>query len=192
VPQLGPKVLSPSDLGGPKALPGEGAIDTEEAMRRGTLLHLLLERLPKVPREDWATHAEGLVGDPALAPPLLAEAQRVLDDPSLAALFAPDTLAEVGISGDWNGFRLAGSIDRLVIWPDRVLVIDYKSNALVPSIPAEVPDGILRQLGAYAHVLGQVYPDRRIETAILWTRQPQLMSIHPDIVRAALARTTIP
>jgi ATP-dependent helicase/nuclease subunit A len=192
VPQPGPKVLSPSDLGGPKALPGEGAIDTEEAMRRGTLLHLLLERLPKVPREDWATHAEGLVGDPALAPPLLAEAQRVLDDPSLAALFAPDTLAEVGISGDWNGFRLAGSIDRLVIWPDRVLVIDYKSNALVPSIPAEVPDGILRQLGAYAHVLGQVYPDRRIETAILWTRQPQLMSIHPDIVRAALARTTIP
>jgi ATP-dependent helicase/nuclease subunit A len=192
VPTPGPKVLSPSDLGGPKALPGEGAFDAEEAMRRGTFLHLLLERLPKLPRADWAAHAEGLVGDPALVSHLLAEAQLVLDDPSLAALFGPGTLAEVGISGDWNGHRLAGSIDRLVPGPERVLVIDYKSNAVVPSSPAEVPEGILRQLGAYAHVLGQVYPDRRIETAILWTRQPRLMSIHPDIVRAALARTTIP
>jgi ATP-dependent helicase/nuclease subunit A len=192
VPPPDRKVLSPSDLGGPKALPGEGAFDTEEAMRRGTFLHLLLERLPKLPRADWAAHAEGLVGDPALAPPLLAEAQRVLDDPSLAALFGPGTLAEVGISGDWNGHRLAGSVDRLVLGPERVLVIDYKSNALVPSNPADVPEGILRQLGAYAHVLGQAYPDRRIETAILWTREPRLMSLDPEIVRAALARTTIP
>jgi ATP-dependent helicase/nuclease subunit A len=192
VPPVGPKVLSPSDLGGPKALPGEGAFDTDEAMRRGTLLHLLLERLPKVPRTDWATHAEALVGDPALAPALLAEAQRVLDNSSLAALFGPGTLAEVGISGDWNGHRLVGSVDRLVLGPDRVLVIDYKSNALVPSGPVDVPEGILRQLGAYAHVLGQAYPDRRIETAILWTGDPRLMPLDPEIVREALVRTTIP
>ena len=40
--------------------------------------------------------------------------------------------------------------------------------------------------------LAQAYPDRRVETAVLWTRQPCLMHLHPDIVRAALARTTIP
>jgi len=98
----------------------------------------------------------------------------------------------VGVCGDWNGLRLAGTIDRLRVDPDRVLVVDYKSNALVPSGPAEVPEGILRQMGAYAHVLGQVYPGRRIETAILWTRAPRLMPLDPEIVRAALERTAIP
>jgi ATP-dependent helicase/nuclease subunit A len=112
--------------------------------------------------------------------------------PPLAPLFTPDTLAEVAVTGDWGGVRLMGSIDRLVIGPDRVLVIDYKSNALIPDGPAQVPEGILRQLGAYAHILAQAYPDRRIETAVLWTRAPRLMPLDPMIVRDALARATIP
>jgi ATP-dependent helicase/nuclease subunit A len=161
-------------------------------MRRGTALHLLLERLPTLPRADWPLHAAGLIDDVMLLPELLAEAQAVLDDPALAHLFAPGTLAEVGVTGDWNGLRLTGTIDRLVIGADDVLVVDYKSNALVPTAPAEIPEGILRQLGAYAHVLGQIYPGRRIETAILWTRTPRLMSIDPEIVRSALGRTTLP
>ncbi|MCU0829586.1 MAG: UvrD-helicase domain-containing protein [Tabrizicola sp.] len=192
VPSSGPRVLSPSDLGGPKALPSEAAHDSDEAKRRGTLLHLLLERLPGLRRDDWAAHALGLVGDPDRAPVLLAEAQRVLDDPALARLFAPDTLAEVAVSGDWRGARLLGSVDRLLIAPDRILVVDYKSNTVIPDRPDQVPEGILRQLGAYAHLLAQAYPDRRIETAILWTRAPRLMPIDPDIVRQALDRTTIP
>jgi ATP-dependent helicase/nuclease subunit A len=155
-------------------------------------LHLLLERLPALPRNDWPRHAAGLIGDAMLAAELLTEAQGVLDDPALAPFFVPGTLAEVGVSGDWNGLRLTGTVDRLVIGSDHVLVMDYKSNILVPPSPAEVPEGILRQLGAYAHVLGQIYPDRRVETVILWTRQPCLMPIPLDIVRAALARTTIP
>jgi len=192
VPPPGLQVLSPSDLGGPKALPGEAAGDVETARHRGTLLHLLLERLPALPRADWPRHAAGMIGDAALVPELLAEAQAILEDPALAPLFAPGTLAEVGITGDWNGLRLTGSIDRLVIGTDHLMVVDYKSNFLVPATLAEVPEGILRQLGAYAHVLGQIYPCHRIETAILWTRTPRLMSVGPDIVRAALARTTMP
>ncbi len=187
----GPRILSPSDLGGPKALPGEAATENDEAMRRGTALHLLLERLPALPRADWPAHAAGLVGSD-LAAALLAEAQTVLDHPDLSPLFAPGTLSEVAVTGAWNGVRITGTIDRLIVAPDRVLVVDYKSNALVPDRPDLVPEGILRQLGAYAHVLAQIYPDRRIDTAILWTRPPRLMQLDPEIVRAALDRTTIP
>ena len=100
--------------------------------------------------------------------------------------------AEVGVSGDWGGVRLVGSIDRLLVGPQRVLIVDYKSNAMVPQDPADVPEGILRQLGAYAHILAQIYPGRRIETAVLWTKVARLMPLDPEIVRAALARTTIP
>jgi ATP-dependent helicase/nuclease subunit A len=41
-------------------------------------------------------------------------------------------------------------------------------------------------------MLGQVYPGRRIETAILWTRGPRLMPLPCDMVLAALQRATIP
>jgi ATP-dependent helicase/nuclease subunit A len=192
VPAPPQRVLSPSDLGGAKALPGETEQDTEAAKRRGTALHLLLERLPDLDRNDWSAHASGLIGDPALAASLLAEASLVLDNPDLAALFAPGSLAEVAISGDWAGVRLTGSIDRLLVEQDRVRIIDYKSNALVPDNPDQVPEGILRQLGAYAHLVSQVYPGRRIETAVLWTRAPRLMPLDPEIVRRALGRATIP
>jgi ATP-dependent helicase/nuclease subunit A len=116
---------------------------------------------------------------------------RILTAPALAPLFAPDALAEVPLTGELPGFPgrpLAGTIDRLIVAPDRVLVVDFKTNAVVPATPAEVPEGILRQMGAYAAALGFVYPGRRIDTAVLWTRTAKLMPLPDDMVRAALAR----
>jgi ATP-dependent helicase/nuclease subunit A len=191
-PVRAPKTLSPSDLGGPKALPGEPLYPEAEAKARGTALHLLLERLPGHPPAEWESLAAGLVPDPAHRPEALAQARQVLSDVRLAHLFGPESLAEVAVTAPWSGRTLAGSIDRLVITPERILVVDYKSNAVIPDRPEAIPEGILRQLGAYAHMLAQVYPDRTIETAILWTRAPSLMPVSPDIVRAALARATIP
>jgi ATP-dependent helicase/nuclease subunit A len=52
-----------------------------------------------------------------------------------------------------------------------------------------VPEGILRQMGAYQAMLEQLYT-RPIHLAILWTQTGTLMPLGPDIVRAALGRTT--
>jgi ATP-dependent helicase/nuclease subunit A len=187
-----PQVVSPSDLGGAKALPGEPTYPEAEAKARGTALHRLLERLPGLDPALWPDHAATLIDDPAHLADALAEAQLVLQHPDLAPLFGPESLAEVGVTAPWNDRILAGSIDRLIISPDRILVIDYKSNTLIPDRPEATPEGVLRQLGAYAHMLAQIYPDRRIETAILWTKAPSLMPIDPEIVRQAFLRTTIP
>ncbi|WP_294982580.1 double-strand break repair helicase AddA [Tabrizicola sp.] len=191
-PFRAPKVLSPSDLGGAKALPGEPLYPEAEARARGTALHLLLERLPGLDPGQWDSFAAPLVPDPLHLTDALAGARLVLTHPDLAPLFGSETLAEVAVTAPWGDRTLAGTIDRLVIAPDRVLIIDYKSNAVIPDRPEATPEGILRQLGAYAHMLGQIYPDRRIETAILWTRAPSLMPVDPDIVRQAFLRTTIP
>jgi ATP-dependent helicase/nuclease subunit A len=186
------KVLSPSDLGGAKALPGEPAYPEAEAKARGTALHLLLERLPGLDPALWSADAAALIADPVHRADALAEATQVLTAHDLAPLFGSESLAEVAVTAPWGDRVFAGSIDRLVLSPDRVLIIDYKSNALVPDRSEQVPEGILRQLGAYAHMLGAIYPDRRIETAVLWTKIPRLMPVDPEIVRAALSRATIP
>ena len=183
------RVLSPSDLGGAKALPGE--VETEIDLRaRGTALHLLLERLPEVAQQDWTALASALIPDQALAATLLAEARAVLSAPELAPLFA-EGLAEVAVTTPWGDAVLTGTVDRLVLSPDRMLIVDFKSNTVVPNVPSEVPEGILRQLGAYAHMLQAIYPDRRIEAAVLWTRVARLMPLDPEIVRQAFQRTTI-
>ena len=179
-------VLSPSDLGGAKALSGEDGLDEAAAMAWGTALHRLLEHLPQHPPADWPLLAGSDDTD------LFDEARSVLDDPGLAHLFGPDSLAEVPFAAALGGRQVVGSIDRLVVTPTQVLAVDFKSNREVPVRAEDVPEGILRQLGAYAEGLAQIYPGRRIEVAVLWTRGPVLMPLSRDIVRAALARTTIP
>ncbi|WP_136636078.1 double-strand break repair helicase AddA [Pseudooceanicola onchidii] len=192
------RTLSPSDLGGAKALPGEAGLDEEAAKRRGRQVHRLLEHLPGVTEADFAARAGLLLSDGmdraegAELALLTGEAQRVLSAPHLAMLFGPEALEEVSVTAqlDELGDRIHGTIDRLIVTHDRVLAVDFKTNAVVPDRPEDIPDGLLRQMGAYAAALAQIYPDRKIDTALLWTRTAQLMMLPQDIVMAALRDTT--
>jgi ATP-dependent helicase/nuclease subunit A len=182
--------LTPTDLGGAKALPGDDGWDSAAARAWGTALHRLLETLPQHPRADWPRIAAAT--GPANAPALLAEAESVLQATDIMDNFATGSLAEVPVTGSFAGRPMLGRIDRLLVRDASVLAIDFKSNRVLPATPAEVPEGILRQMGAYAHLLEQVFPGRAVQTAILWTRGARLMPLPCDIVRAALQRATIP
>ena len=187
------QALSPSSLGGAKALAGESLAQSEEAAKaRGTAVHALLEHLPAAPAGPWPALAAALVPEPALCVEVLEEATRVLQTPDLTWLFASNALAEAPFCARIGESLIHGSIDRLIVAPDRVTIVDFKSNSAVPTRPDEVPEGILRQLGAYAAAMAQIYPDRRIETCILWTRTARLMPLPLDIVSAALDRAAIP
>jgi ATP-dependent helicase/nuclease subunit A len=192
-----PRPLSPSDLGGAKALPGDAAFDEEAALRRGRQVHRLLEHLPAYPKPDWPRIAPALLahGEDAASPgeaaALLAEVARILTTPDLEPLFGPDSLAEAPLTCDLPAFPgrpLRGTVDRLVVAPDRVLAVDFKTNAVVPATSDDVPEGIRRQMGAYAAALALVYPGRGIDTAILWTRTATLMTLPHEMVMAALDR----
>jgi len=180
--------LRPSeDLGGAKALPGDSGLSEEEAKTRGTALHLLLEHLPTVPQPEWDSRAEHIAQHDDWQA-LLTEARRVLNAPECKEVFAPNTLAEVPITADLGETRMHGIIDRLVVTPDRVLAVDFKSNAVVPQSPETCPEGLLRQMGAYDAALRQIYPDRQIETAILWTRTATLMPLPVTLITQARER----
>ena len=188
--------LSPSDLGGDKALPGDGAgLDEDAAKLRGRRLHLLLEHLPDLPQSGWYAAAPGILSvegdlpDADLAE-LFEEAATCLTSPALAPLFTRDALAEVTLTAPSPtlGRTLLGQIDRLILAADHVLAVDFKSNATAPDRPEDTPDGILRQMGAYAEMLAAIYPGKRIDTAILWTRPARLMPLPASLTTPALVR----
>jgi len=145
--------------------------------------------LPGEARTNWPDVTAAICADAPFAAQAAEEAQAVLDTPELAYIFSRETLAEVTVSARLGSHALQGVIDRLIVDADRVLAVDYKTNRVIPSKPEDTPLGILRQLGAYAHALEQVYPGRRIETAILWTSAPTLMQMPHDIVTDALQTT---
>ncbi|KAF0676304.1 double-strand break repair helicase AddA [Profundibacterium mesophilum] len=189
--------LSPSGLGGAKTLAGEPGIEGEAALRRGTAIHRLLEHMPGWPVADRADRAAALLHDDAepLSPEeirsALEEAAGVLDAPGLSHLLTGDGLSEVEVTARLEalgGLRVYGAIDRLVFDDDEILAVDFKSNTRVPGTPTEVPEGLLRQMGAYCAALEQIYPGRTVRTALLWTRGPSLMELPREQVMAALRR----
>ncbi|KMK65293.1 double-strand break repair helicase AddA [Puniceibacterium sp. IMCC21224] len=199
-PQLPAPTLSPSDLGGPKALPGMDGLSEEAAKRRGTLIHALLEHLPAIdPRKRpeigpliLSRLDKSTTNDEAQA--LTAGAIRLLDLPDLAPFFAPETLAEVQLTAAIPEMetRLSGVIDRLIVTDTQVTAVDFKTNHTVPATPQACPDGLLRQLGAYAAILAQIYPERAIEVGILWTETAHYMPMPAALITQALDRAGMP
>ncbi len=188
-----PVILSPSKMGGDKVLVGEPGVASGGA-RKGRLLHLLLERLPGL--QNPLTAATSLLSrgpdtvDKEEVAELVKEAKAVFA--AYPHVFGRESLAEVEIVADIPtlGSRVSGAIDRLVVSDERVLAVDFKTNTLVPKVPYETPIGILRQMGAYLEGLEAIYPNRKIDVAILWTETGELMELPHGIVRAALQAAT--
>jgi ATP-dependent helicase/nuclease subunit A len=198
VPTLDPAAvtLAPSDLGGAKALPGDDDEDDNEiAKARGRILHTLSETLPSLPSADRASLAQTLVArhaDRGLVPDaaaLIDEVLALLSDPDLAAIF-DDGLAEVDITATLPALdnrRIHGAIDRLLVTETEVLAVDLKSNRMIPNRVEQVPVGLRRQMAAYRDALVQVYTDRPVRTALLWTRTGTLMPLPDEMLTRALA-----
>ena len=184
-----PRPLAPSSLGeDTSAEPPYPAGASNEAARRGVLIHRLLERLPDVPAEDRqqaaAAWLERNVSELSVAAraELVGNAIAVLDHPEWQQLFSAAGLAEVPIAALVGERVIAGTIDRLLVRPDRVLIVDFKTARRPPTTLAEVPVAILRQMAAYAAALEVTYPGRTIEAALLYTQTPLLIAIPPEVL----------
>ncbi|MBN34771.1 MAG: hypothetical protein CMM46_08340 [Rhodospirillaceae bacterium] len=181
--------ISPSKLGGKEPKPrsplqGDAA---EAAMRRGRLVHRLLELLPGCPSKDRADAAAGLIAlhtrdwPPGERDELVHSVLDILDDPQFNVLFAPGSRAEVSVSGAVGDTVVAGQIDRLVITDDAVTIVDYKTGRIMPESVEQTPIAYLRQLAAYREVLQAIYPERAVTCALLWTDIPYLVAI-PNVL----------
>jgi ATP-dependent helicase/nuclease subunit A len=149
------------------------------AAARGVLLHRMFEHLPDVPparRADVAFrmalaagHAEGEAR--ALAETALA----VLDAPALSGLFSGAALVEAPVAGEVEGRLISGTIDRLLVGDDRLLLLDYKTGHQLPATAAEVPTAYWRQMAAYRALLAAAFPGRAVTAALVYTAGPKLI-----------------
>ncbi len=177
--------------------PGETTSQRNRALVRGTLVHRLLQSLPAMPadrRRDTALahlarNASGWSEAERAA--LAAQVLSLIDDARFAPIFADGSRAEVAIAGRLTTRRgdpvlVSGQIDRLVITPEAVLIVDYKTGHAPPASEAEAPPAYVRQLALYRAVLARLYPKLPVRAALLWTETPELMEISAAMLDAEL------
>ncbi|WP_168201574.1 double-strand break repair helicase AddA [Phreatobacter aquaticus] len=191
-PPVPRRTLTPSGFASaPGAQGGAAVLDREQALRRGTLVHRLLQSLPDVRpglrAEAAATFLRSQSGlDEAAQAAIARSALALVEDARLAPLFGPTSRAEAAIAGDIAGHPVAGQIDRLAILPDRIVIADYKTNDPPPATPGDVPETYLVQLAIYNALIGAIVPGRPVETWLIWTATGELMVIPPASLDAAL------
>ena len=160
--------------------------------RRGDLIHRLLERLPDIAPADRPDAASRLLSrerdlNDAQREEMIAAAFAVLENARFAPVFGPGSRPEVALTGAVAGVPVSGRMDRLVVTPDRVLVVDYKTNRPAPDRIEDADPAYVLQLAVYAAILGDLYPDRAVEAALVWTDGPRLMAVPAAMMDAALS-----
>jgi ATP-dependent helicase/nuclease subunit A len=174
--------------------------DPDLARREGIALHALLHHLAKLEpslRDAVAARAlpELLPDHPERHGHLSAKARSILAAPAHAGLYSPSSRGEVPIlaRGSRNGqpITIAGRIDRLVVEPGSVWIVDYKSDSQVPRDAAGMPPAYRTQLGLYALFASQLFHGRPVRASILWTGPETLMNLEEKALRDAVSGFTI-
>ncbi len=132
--------------------------------RRGDLIHRLLQLLPDLPPADRAAAAHRLLArerdltDEQRAE-MAAAALAVLDDARFAAVFGPGSRAEAALAGARRrlpaDLQLSGRVDRLLVEPDRVLVVDFKTNRPAPDRIEDADPAYVLQMAVYGARAGR-------------------------------------
>ena len=165
--------------------------------RRGELIHRLLQLLPDLPEGTRAQAAADLLArERDLSPEQRREmadaALGVLTDPRFAPVWGEGGRAEMAVAGGSPelppGLHVSGRVDRLVVTPQRVLVVDFKTNRPSPDRIEGADPAYLMQMALYVAVLREVFPGRRVEAALVWTDGPKLMAVPENVVAQELAR----
>ncbi|MEO6341045.1 MAG: double-strand break repair helicase AddA, partial [Caulobacteraceae bacterium] len=190
---------SPSDMGEIGRGPAPSPLARERGLgrfRRGTLIHHLLQLRPDIPPELREDAAERLLAkegdlDPAQRRDMADAALAVLRDPQFAEVFGPGSRAEAAVAGTApglpDGLAVSGRVDRMLVTPGRVLVVDFKTNRPAPARIEEADRAYLIQMAIYVAVLRAVFPGRAVEAALVWTDGPRLMPVPEAVIASSLA-----
>ncbi|MGR6432699.1 double-strand break repair helicase AddA [Rhizobium sp. PAMB 3174] len=202
-----PRPLSPSGTGSvidaetgdaPVLSPLFGNRPAENhALEKGRIQHRLTQVLPGLEPSERRTAAirylERAAGnwDEEERDRTVEKILAVIDHPDIAAAFAASAQVEVSIMGtlSLNGrdYSVSGRIDRLAVDGDTVIIIDYKTNRVVPETVETVSPAYIAQLAIYREILAPLYPGKRFECALVYTEEAVIHVIPSGKLASALA-----
>jgi len=165
-------------------------VGARDRFLRGSLLHAVLQHLPDLPEAEREHAARRWLDRPGrdLSPgdceEMVAEAMAILHHPDLAPAFGPGSRAEVPLTGVIGTQVVGGLVDRLAVLADRVLIADFKTNRHAPERASDTPVMYLRQMAAYRAVLQQIFPDRPVSCALIWTRVARVVMLPDELLDA--------
>ena len=194
-----PAPLAPSSAFGEEigqTMPGTAG-DRQKALQRGQIVHRLMQSLPDIAPSTRRSALEHYLGNTArdLPPDERAEIARhalaILEDNKFADVFAPGSRPEVPIIGrisrpDGEPLLVAGQVDRLIATDKAVLVVDYKTDSVVPERLDDVPAAYVAQLALYRAVLTRIYPGKLVRAALIFTTGPLLLEVPSPTLDAVL------
>ena len=192
--EVDPAARSPIEAGTGGAIASTGTL----RYQRGRLVHRLLQTLPDIPPENrrdaaarfLARTADGL-DDDGIAE-LTGEVMNVLEAPEFAPIFGSGSRAEVPLTGmlrvgaDGMPVAVSGQVDRLLILENEIYVVDYKTLRPAPLDVDKVPPAYIQQMAQYRAILRQIYPDRPVRCALIWTETPRLLTLPDRILSKAV------
>lgn len=178
--------LAPSRPDDDDALPAASPLaENGSYYRRGLLIHRLLQLLPMSGDKDQLTPLIDKFLDKNAADIALTsrrhirnEILQLLQDERFSFIFGAQSKAEVAVTGEVDGRIVAAQIDRLIVDKTKVIIVDFKTNRPAANRVEDVPPIYLKQLDVYQKLVQKIYPDKKVETYILWTNSGFLMKIN--------------
>lgn len=149
---------------------------------RGSIIHKLLQFLPPNKQNNENLIEEYLNKNAEE----LADFQRkqikkevfaLLNSDEFSEILGKNSRSEVPIMGEVDGKIISAQLDRLVILPDKIMIVDFKTNRPAAQTLGDTPEIYVNQLLMYAKLLRKIYQDKSVETYILWTNEARLMRV---------------
>ena len=195
-----PRTITPSSVADEDDARPLSPAGSAQALKRGSLVHRLMQSLPDIPPERRAKAASDYLARagaelrPDERQKIAEQVMLVIEDPAFYEYYGPQSQAEVPVVGrvtlGGKMVRVSGQIDRLAVTQTSVLIADFKTNRPAPRRIEDVPGSYLRQVALYRAVLKKLYPDKTIRAALIWTEAPEMMELSAEVLDAALARIT--
>jgi ATP-dependent helicase/nuclease subunit A len=162
----------------------------ENFFLKGQVMHRLLEFLPSIPQDYHRSLAASLLQSlslPTLEVGLDNKALTILNDKNFDFIFYnKNSIAEVNIAGYLEilgeTFFVSGKIDRLILEENEVIIIDYKTNKILPKTEADIKLSYLKQILTYRQLIKKIFPQKNIRIMLLWTEEKNLMEISPKFI----------
>ena len=187
-----PKPLAPSQLGRDTVVAPPPSPAQRGAVRRGTLMHALFEKLPGLaPGLRAERAAQWLLAqapdlEPAVRAEMVAQVLALMDKPDFAPLFAPEALREAPLTAVVGGQVIAGTVDCLAVGATEIWVADFKTGQVIPSVLAEIPQTYVLQMAAYKAALARIFPDKAVRASLIYTAGPRCWDLPDEMLAAAL------